>query len=99
VLTSRATASSGEAVAISFKGRPRTRSFGIPTRGLSTSNAVFRLRDGATMFLTVATMADRTGRLYGSAVDVDEETEDVQLAPTAGAPVDASISWLLLSWR
>jgi len=37
VLTGPRTASSGEAVTIAFRGRPRTRSFGLPTAGLSTS--------------------------------------------------------------
>lgn len=34
VLTSRFTASSGEAIAVAFRGRPNTRSFGEPTLGL-----------------------------------------------------------------
>ena len=47
VLTGPRTASSGEAVTIAFRGRPRTRSFGQPTAGLSTSNETFPLPDGA----------------------------------------------------
>ena len=42
VLTSPRTASSGEAVTISFRGRPNTRSFGQPTAGLSTANQNLR---------------------------------------------------------
>jgi C-terminal processing protease CtpA/Prc len=95
VLTSRSTGSSGEAVAIAFKGRPRTRSFGAPTGGFSTANQAFRLSDGAILFLTVSTMADRTGRLYGSVVEVDEEIENVELAQPAGATVDAANHWLV----
>src|SRR5262249_2705971 len=45
VLTDGKTASSGEAVAIAFRGRPKTRSFGQSTAGLSTSNEVFPLSD------------------------------------------------------
>ncbi len=71
VLTSGATASSGEAVAISFRQRPRSRSFGQPTRGLSTANDELPLGDGAILVLTVAVMADRTGRLYGGQVVPD----------------------------
>src|SRR4029079_934252 len=46
VLISRATASSGEAVAVAFQGRPQTRFFGGHTRGATTSNDQFPLRDG-----------------------------------------------------
>lgn len=44
VLTGSRTASSGEVVAIAFRGRPRTRSFGEPTVELSTANRTFLLR-------------------------------------------------------
>ncbi|RTQ46248.1 peptidase S41 [Hymenobacter gummosus] len=76
VLTSRQTASSGEAVAVAFRGRPRTRSFGTGTRGLSTSNQTFRLADGSLLNLTTAVMADRSCRPYGQAVLPDEPVED-----------------------
>lgn len=95
VLTSSSTGSSGEGVAIAFKGRPRTRSFGAPTAGFSTSNGAFRLRDGAFLFLTISTMADRIGRLYGDVVDVDEEIEDASLAQPAGRTVEAAQRWLV----
>jgi len=95
VLTSRLTGSSGEGVAIAFKGRPRTRSFGAPTGGFSTANQAFRLSDGAILFLTVSTMADRAGRLYGGVVEVDEEIENVELAQPTGATVDAAHRWLV----
>jgi carboxyl-terminal processing protease len=72
VLTGARTASSGEAMAIAFKGRPRTRSFGLPTNGLSTANASFPLSDGATLVLTVAIDVDRNGRRYGAKVDPDQ---------------------------
>ncbi|WP_052731119.1 S41 family peptidase [Spirosoma radiotolerans] len=52
VLTNQATASSGEAVAIAFKGRPNTRSFGKATCGLSTANVTNKLSDGALLNLT-----------------------------------------------
>jgi hypothetical protein len=43
VLTDVRIASSGEATAIAFRGRPNTRSFGEPTCGLSTANQGFTL--------------------------------------------------------
>jgi hypothetical protein len=72
VLTDERTGSAGEAVAIAFRGRPRTRSFGRPTFGVSTANQGFRLSDGAILVLAVATMVDRSGKAYGGAVEPDE---------------------------
>ena len=64
-------ASSGEAAAIAFKQRPNTRFFGTPTCGLSTANVTFSI-DGASLVLTVATMADRTRFVYGDTIVPDE---------------------------
>ncbi|MCB2020538.1 MAG: hypothetical protein KDG44_07020 [Burkholderiaceae bacterium] len=71
LLASRRTASSGEAVLIAFVGRPGARRFGTSTRGLTTTNDEFPLPDGATLFLTVGTFADRHGRVYGQALAPD----------------------------
>ncbi len=94
VLTGPRTASSGEAVTIAFRGRPRTRSFGLPTAGLSTSNQGYALPDGAMIFVTTAVEADRTGTRYGHAIAPDE------LVP-AGLPGDGNdlevaraVAWL-----
>jgi len=88
VLTDCAVASSGEAVAIAFRGRPNTRSFGAATRGLSTSNEGYRLSDGATLLLTVSTMADRNLTLFGLFVVPDEPT------PTANETEQRALTWL-----
>jgi hypothetical protein len=90
VLTSPGTASSGEAIAISFKGRPNTRSFGTPTCGLSTANATKILSDGAILNLTLGTLADRFKTLYGKQVGVDE-------ASFSTTAVDNAIAWLLIN--
>ena len=58
VLTNNGVASSGEAVAIAFRQRPNTRSFGTATCGLSTSNRGYPLSDGAVLYLTTSVMAD-----------------------------------------
>src|SRR5581483_3726253 len=71
VLFDRGTASSGEAVAISFAGRARTRSFGEHTAGFSTSNGRYPLADGAVLFLCNGVEADRTGKLYPDGLDPD----------------------------
>lgn len=76
VLTNCRVASSGEATVIAFRERADTRSFGTATYGVSTANRTISLTGGGSLMLTVATMADRTGRLYGSAVIPDELIAD-----------------------
>lgn len=71
VLVGPTTASSGEAVAIAFRGRPSTRLFGAATRGLTTGNRVFPLSDGSWLNLTTSAFADRTGATYLEGVKPD----------------------------
>lgn len=71
VLTDTLTASSGEAITVAFKNRPKTKSFGWPTYGVSTSNEGFTLSDGSRMLLTVATFADRKKVKYGRKIQPD----------------------------
>ena len=97
VLTDTLTASSGEAVAVAFRAREGARSFGEPTWGVSTANAAFPLSDGAVIFLTVATLADRSGEVYGAELVPDslltggEKTGDVE----TDAVLAAAAGWLL----
>jgi carboxyl-terminal processing protease len=65
VLTDGRTASSGEAVAVAFRGRPGARSYGATTYGFSTGNESVRLPDGALLHLTTSRFADRTGAVHG----------------------------------
>ncbi|RNI27875.1 hypothetical protein EFA69_17430 [Rufibacter immobilis] len=73
LLVDERTASSGEAILVSFMGRPDTKSFGEPTAGLSTANKNFTLVDSAQLVLTSAVFTDRNGRIYGKKIvpDVD----------------------------
>lgn len=95
VLTGPRTSSSGEAVTIAFRGRPRTRSFGQPTAGLSTANQTFRLPDGAMILLTIAVDADRSGRRYGDRIDPDERVDST--AGADDATLSVAIQWLVQS--
>ncbi|MEO8681021.1 MAG: S41 family peptidase [Vicinamibacterales bacterium] len=72
VLIGSTTASSGEAIAIAFRGRASTRLFGAHTKGLTTSNRVFPLSDGSLLNLATAAFADRTGASYRDGVIPDE---------------------------
>lgn len=96
VLTGPRTASSGEAVTISFIGRPRTRSFGLPTAGLSTANATMTLPDGAMILLTTAVEADRTGKRYGQKLTPDEVIPAAVSGATDDPQMDRAVAWLKL---
>jgi hypothetical protein len=94
VLIGPHTASSGEAVTISFVGRPRTRSFGLPTAGLSTANATLTLPDRAMILLTTAVEADRRGKRYGGKLVPDEEIPAAASGATDDPQMDRAVGWL-----
>jgi carboxyl-terminal processing protease len=95
VLTGPRTASSGEAVAIAFIGRPRTRMFGLPTAGLSTANTTKMLPDGAMIVLTTAVEADRTGKRYGEQLTPDELIPAAANGAMADPQMDRAVAWLM----
>jgi carboxyl-terminal processing protease len=74
---------------ISFRERPNTRSFGIPTKGLSTGNSNFDLGENTILVLCSSTMADRTKKTYGKRVDPDV------IETNADSVVAKAIRWLL----
>jgi C-terminal processing protease CtpA/Prc len=90
VLIGEATSSSGEAVAVAFQGRARTRTFGQPSRGLTTGNRPFFLSDGALLNLTTTVYVDRLGKTYGGPVQPDQT-----VAGPAESGLRAAESWLL----
>jgi C-terminal processing protease CtpA/Prc len=83
VLTDSMTASSGESIAISFRERPRTRSFGTPTYGLTTGNEGYDLPGGSMLFLTTVIEADRSGTLFGGQLIPDSLTAAEDALPAA----------------
>lgn len=76
VLTDRRTASSGEAVAVAFRGLSTVRSYGSATWGFSTGNQTVRLPDGTLLVITTCSFADRTGVVYGGSLTPDTLTDD-----------------------
>ena len=96
VLIDNWTGSSGEAVAIALRGRPRTRFFGEHTQGVSTVNEVFKLSDGASMWLTIGVDADRTGKKYLDGLDPDEIVKgpNQPVSPENDPVVMHAVKWL-----
>ena len=71
VLTSVYTASSGEAIAVVFKGRDNTRFFGQKTLGMITVTDWEVIDDATAMTISVSYYKDRNGGVYNQYVDVD----------------------------
>lgn len=69
VLIGQRTGSAGEALAMSFIGRPRTRLFGARTAGFATGNRMCFLADSAILNVTNSLMTDRTGGTHPEGID------------------------------
>lgn len=94
VLLDDGVASSAEAVAVAFRGRPRTRSFGAATRGLATANREFDLGDGVTLGVASAWMVDRSGRHFPSGVPVDVAIAAPEPDQAVDPALEAAEQWL-----
>jgi len=88
LLIDNLTGSAGEATAISFLGRPNTRTFGTATCGVSTGLSSYGLVDGATLVLTTVIDADRLMRKYGGQIIPDETITNPSQVVTS------AIAWL-----
>jgi hypothetical protein len=88
VLTDGKVSSSGEAIAVFFRGRPDTRSFGTPTCGHHHLQQIFVLADGASLGLVTSQHADRLKIRYGGPIAPDEIVTDPDEA------VNRAIAWL-----
>jgi carboxyl-terminal processing protease len=80
--------SAGEALAVYFKGRPDTRSFGTPTCGHHHLLQDFPLNDGAVLWLTTACHEDRTRQKYRGPIGPDEVITNPEQA------VIRAVAWL-----
>ena len=87
VLTDNQTASSGEAIAVAFKFRQNSKSFGKPTFGVSTGCVSHELSDGSIINLAESLFADREMTKYGSSIIPDFEVEENQA-------LKAGIDWI-----
>lgn len=71
VLISYRTGSAGEALAMSFIGRPRTRIYGERSAGFATNNRMCFLADSALLNITSGVMMDRTGGTHVEGIEPD----------------------------
>ena len=86
ILTDDMTASSGEALALCFRGLENTRTFGAPTAGYTSVNMLYNMYDGAQMYLTVAFDKARTGEIFKeTSIEPDVATD---------SPLEAALEWL-----
>jgi hypothetical protein len=94
VLIDRETGSSGEGVAIAFRGRPDTRFFGESTYGAATSTFPYVLSDGAQLFLVTGVMLDKKGNEYPDGVIPDREVLSEATISTNDPVIHAAAQWL-----
>lgn len=96
VLIDGGTASSGEATAIAFRGKPHTHFFGEHTMGASTNNTNFSLSDGANMILTVGVLVDRDGNEYEDGLAPDAAVAQAKeiATPEQDETVVVAARWL-----
>lgn len=86
ILTDDATASSGEAVLLSFRGLDNVRVFGSPTAGYASANESIIFYNGSILALTVSCDIARTGEVFCE----DPIVPDVETDP----PEEDAMSWL-----
>ncbi len=85
VILGKQTASSGEILALGFKGQSNVRFFGQPTAGATTANWSTRLPNGGLIAITTSRILDRSGAVHTGPVMPDERSDE---------PVDAATQWL-----
>jgi carboxyl-terminal processing protease len=96
VLTSRWTVSSGELVAVAFKGQAHTRFFGEVTGGYSTNNNFVPIQNEVVVTISTGFYCDRNGIIYNYNVPVDEEIPFIiETEITKDTGIAATTAWLL----
>lgn len=89
------TSSSAEILALLFKGRPATRSFGQPTCGVISANDDVTLEpDKAVLLITASPIMDRLGNMYyNTKLQPDEPIEPINTAEEDSV-LNAALEWL-----
>jgi carboxyl-terminal processing protease len=94
VLTGRRTVSSGEIVALAFKGKEQVYFYGEPTAGYTTANATYTLSDNSMLVLTVCMEADRNGKICEGKIIPDETISTETRSYNADPAKTAALVWL-----
>lgn len=94
VLIDSLTASSGEMVALSFKGLSNVKLFGQPSAGYTTTNGTYKLSDGAYLLLATGYMADKNRNTYLPNIAPDVVVE-YSPAGAQDKTIEAARKWLL----
>jgi hypothetical protein len=95
VLLGPDTASSGEALALGFVGRPATTTLGQPSAGKTSGNVPIPLEDGAILNLAATRMMDRDGNAYSGPISPDVRVVDNgSTEPAKNTVVREALNWL-----
>lgn len=95
ILTSRYTISSGELVAVAFKGQKNTRFFGEASGGLTTNNSWEIIGDAIALAISTGIYCDRDGVVYSENVPVDVEVEfELETDKSKDQGIIKAIEWL-----
>jgi len=94
VLIGPATASSGEATAISFIGKTNTKLFGQTSGGYTSANDTYKLKDGSYLTLAISIEADRKMKLYPSGITPDVIVKD-DVDKNVDACLETAKKWIL----
>lgn len=94
VLQGPRTASAGELLLISLRGRPNTRTFGEGTAGKPSGNEATWLPNGGVLALTIALASDRSGKLWIGPIPADEHTPAPSPPATGDATLESAERWI-----
>lgn len=95
ILVSRYTISSGEVVAVGFKGKENTRFFGQQSAGMTTVTGYDFIDNETIMLISKAYYRDRNNQVYTNGVEVDEVIEFDEYATFEDDKIiQSSIEWL-----
>ena len=95
VLTSRYTVSSGELVAVAFKGQKNVRFFGEATGGYTTNTSGENILESVILVIATGVFCDRTGQSYPHNVPVDELIDfKVESDKTKDLGIKTANEWL-----
>lgn len=94
VLTGPKTSSSGEILALAFKGKEQAYQYGEPTAGLTTANTTYTLSDNSMLILTICMEADRTGKVYDGKINPDQIINPESNYDMDDPVKSAAIMWL-----